>query len=99
MRTGKQKTNSSVKNTFCVICSSNYCFYQFRDAVLQQTIAKVSNTMEINYNSPDDTIYKAQRIIISGPARSFPKIKTQDTTQVKIDSLSVDKTFYLYFSL
>jgi hypothetical protein len=45
--------------------------------------------------SPDDTIYKTQPILISGPAKSFIRIKAQDTTQIKIDSLAVDEEFDL----
>ena len=45
--------------------------------------------------SPDDTIYKSQPITISGQARTFIRIKEQDSTRTKTDSLSVEEEFEL----
>lgn len=44
---------------------------------------------------PEDTIYKALPLFISGPAQSFIKIKTIDSTQVQTDSIALDNEFDL----
>ncbi|HEX9151015.1 MAG TPA: glycosyl transferase, partial [Flavobacterium sp.] len=51
MKTGKQKIILTTKILCVVFVALIIAFYFFRDAVLQQTIAKVSNEMEIDYNS------------------------------------------------
>jgi hypothetical protein len=51
MRTGKQKIILASKILIVLFVVLIIAFYQFRDAVLQQTIAKVSNEMEVDYNS------------------------------------------------
>ncbi|MFV7233913.1 transglycosylase domain-containing protein [Flavobacterium sp. ZB4R12] len=51
MKTGKQKIILATKILSVLFVALIVAFYLFRDAVLQQTIAKVSNEMEIDYNS------------------------------------------------
>lgn len=51
MKTGKQKIILAAKILSVLFLALIIAFYLFRDAVLQQTIAKVSNEMEIDYNS------------------------------------------------
>ncbi|MFV5700296.1 transglycosylase domain-containing protein [Flavobacterium sp. XS2P12] len=51
MKTGKQKIILATKILSVLFVSLIVAFYIFRDAVLQQTIAKVSNEMEVDYNS------------------------------------------------
>ena len=51
MRTGKQKIILAAKILFVLFAIMIIAFYIFRDAVLQQTIAKVSHEMEVDYNS------------------------------------------------
>nr|WP_314895909.1 biosynthetic peptidoglycan transglycosylase [uncultured Flavobacterium sp.] len=51
MKTGKQKIILATKILSVLFVALIVAFYIFRDAVLQQTIAKVSNEMEIDYNS------------------------------------------------
>ncbi|MBC7747606.1 MAG: transglycosylase domain-containing protein [Methylotenera sp.] len=58
MKTGKQKLLIAVKVLFVLFVALLISFYIFRDAVLQQTIAKVSHEMQVEYNS-SFTIKKA----------------------------------------
>lgn len=51
MKTGKQKIIRAVQILTVLFVALLIAFYLFRDAVLKQTIAKVSNEMEIDYNS------------------------------------------------
>ncbi|TRX02072.1 transglycosylase domain-containing protein [Flavobacterium gawalongense] len=51
MKTGKQKIILAAKILSVLFLALIIAFYLFRDAVLRQTIAKVSNEMEIDYNS------------------------------------------------
>jgi hypothetical protein len=51
MRTGKQKIVLAAKILSVVIISLMVGFYFFRDELLQQTLVKVSNKMEQDYNS------------------------------------------------
>ena len=51
MKTGKQKIILATKILSVLFVALIVAFYIFRDAVLQQTIAKVSNEMEVDYNS------------------------------------------------
>ncbi|MFV8342460.1 transglycosylase domain-containing protein [Flavobacterium sp. XS2P39] len=51
MKTGKQKIIRAVQILTVLFAALIIAFYLFRDAVLKQTIAKVSNEMEIDYNS------------------------------------------------
>jgi inhibitor of KinA sporulation pathway (predicted exonuclease) len=101
-----QKSPSELNLNEClylarIIPSPKKFMYQFNDQGMLKDFATRQESFLTNIMfrrgllSPDDTIYKSQRIIISGPARSFLRIKTQDTTQVKIDSLSVDEEFDL----
>lgn len=84
-----------------IIPSPRKFMYQFNDqgnlkdfAVKQESF--LTNIMlRRGLLSPEDTIYKSQPVIISGPAKSFLRIKVQDTTQIKIDSLAVDEEFDL----
>ena len=101
-----QKSPSELNLNEClylarIIPSPKKFMYQFNDQGMLKDFAIKQESFLTNIMfrrgllSPDDTIYQSQRIIISGPARSFLRIKTQDTTQVKIDSLSVDEEFDL----
>ncbi len=65
MKTGKQKLILAAKILFVLFVTLIIAFYIFRDAVLQQTIAKVSNEMEVDYNS-SFTIKKASFDGLSG---------------------------------
>jgi hypothetical protein len=65
MKTGKQKLILAAKILFVLLAVMIIAFYIFRDAVLQQTIAKVSNEMEVDYNS-SFTIKKASFDGLSG---------------------------------
>lgn len=65
MKTGKQKIILATKILFVLFTTIIIAFYLFRDAVLQQTIAKVSNEMEVDYNSAF-TIEKASFDGLSG---------------------------------
>jgi hypothetical protein len=84
-----------------IIPSPKKFMYQFNDQGMLKEFATRQESFLTNIMfrrgllSADDTIYKSQRIIISGPARSFIRLRTRDTTQVKIDSLSVDEEFDL----
>lgn len=51
MRTGKQKIILAVNILFVLFTVLIITFYVFRDAVLKQTVAKVSHEMETEYNS------------------------------------------------
>ncbi|TDD78096.1 transglycosylase domain-containing protein [Flavobacterium caseinilyticum] len=51
MRTGKQKIILAVNTIFVLFAVVIITFYVFRDAVLKQTVAKVSHEMETEYNS------------------------------------------------
>ena len=101
-----QKSPSELNLNEClylarIIPSPKKFMYQFNDQGMLKDFAIKQESFLTNIMfrrgllSPDDTIYQSQRIIISGSARSFLRIKTQDTTQVKIDSLSVDEEFDL----
>ena len=84
-----------------IIPSPRKFMYQFNDqgnlkdfAVRQESF--LANIMlRRGLLSPDDTIYKSHPVIISGRAKSFLKLKIQDTTQVKVDSLTIDEEFDL----
>jgi inhibitor of KinA sporulation pathway (predicted exonuclease) len=84
-----------------IIPSPKKFMYQFNDqgnlkdfAVKQESF--LANIMlRRGLLSPDDTIYKSHPVIISGPAKSFLKLKIQDTTQIKIDPLTDDEEFDL----
>ena len=65
MKTGKQKLLIASKVLFVLFVALVIAFYIFRDAVLQQTIAKVSNEMQVEYNS-SFTIKKASFNGLSG---------------------------------
>jgi hypothetical protein len=75
--------------------------YQFNDQGMLKEFATRQESFLTNIMfrrgllSTDDTIYKSQRIIISGPARSFIRIRTQETTELKTDSTAVDEEFDL----
>ncbi|SDI18316.1 Transglycosylase [Flavobacterium omnivorum] len=58
MKTGKQKLLIAAKVLFVLFVALLISFYIFRDTVLQQTIAKVSHEMQVEYNS-SFTIKKA----------------------------------------
>ncbi|MFE3867421.1 transglycosylase domain-containing protein [Flavobacterium sp. LS2P90] len=101
-----QKSPSELNLNEClylarIIPSPKKFIYQFNDQGMLKNFATRQESFLTNIMfrrgllSPEDTIYKSQRIIISGPARSFLRIKTRDTTQIKIDSLSVDEEFDL----
>ncbi|HEY4628083.1 MAG TPA: transglycosylase domain-containing protein [Flavobacterium sp.] len=101
-----QKSPSELNLNEClylarIIPSPKKFMYQFNDQGMLKDFAMKQESFLTNIMfkrgllSADDTIYKSQRITISGPARSFLRIKTQDTTQIKIDSLSVDEEFDL----
>ena len=47
----QQKTGLFLKIFLVVMCLIAGGFFIFRDAVLQQTLAKVSHEMEVDYNS------------------------------------------------
>ena len=51
MKTTKQKIGLFFKIFFVVMCLIVGGFFIFRDSVLQQTLAKVSHEMEVDYNS------------------------------------------------
>lgn len=51
MRTGKQKIIFAVNILFVLFAVLIITFYVFRDAVLKQTVAKVTHEMETEYNS------------------------------------------------
>lgn len=51
MKTTKQKIGLFFKIFLVVMCLSIGGFFIFRDSVLQQTLAKVSHEMEVDYNS------------------------------------------------
>ena len=51
MKTTEQKIGLFLKISLVVICLIIGGFFAFRDAVLQQTLAKVSHEMEVDYNS------------------------------------------------
>ncbi|MNQ07222.1 Penicillin-binding protein 1F [compost metagenome] len=51
MRTGKQKVILAAKILSVVLVCLMVGFYFFRDELLQQTLAKVTNKMEVDYNS------------------------------------------------
>jgi hypothetical protein len=84
-----------------IIPSPRKFMYQFNDQGMLKDFAVKQESFLTNIMfrrgllSPDDTIYKTQPILISGPAKSFLRIKAQDTTQIKIDSLAVDEEFDL----
>jgi hypothetical protein len=65
MKTAKQKLILTAKILFVLFVAFIIAFYLFRDAVLQQTIAKVSNEMQVDYNSTF-TIKKASFDGLSG---------------------------------
>ena len=101
-----QKSPSELNLNEClylarIIPSPKKFMYQFNDQGMLKDFATRQESFLTNIMfrrgllSPDDTIYKSQHMIISGPARSFLRIKTRDTTQIKIDSLSVDDEFDL----
>jgi hypothetical protein len=84
-----------------IIPSPRKFMYQFNDQGMLKDFAMKQESFLTNIMfrrgllSPDDTIYKTQPILISGPAKTFLRIKAQDTTQIKIDSLAVDEEFDL----
>jgi hypothetical protein len=101
-----QKSPSELNLNEClylarIIPSPRKFMYQFNDQGMLKDFAVKQESFLTNIMfrrgllSPDDTIYKTQPILISGPAKSFIRIKAQDTTQIKIDSLAVDEEFDL----
>ncbi|MFV8464159.1 transglycosylase domain-containing protein [Flavobacterium sp. LB1P62] len=101
-----QKSPSELNLNEClylarIIPSPRKFMYQFNDQGMLKNFAVKQESFLTNIMfrrgllSPDDTIYKTQPILISGPAKSFLRIKAQDTTQIKIDSLAVDEEFDL----
>ncbi|MFV8374353.1 transglycosylase domain-containing protein [Flavobacterium sp. LB1P71] len=101
-----QKSPSELNLNEClylarIIPSPRKFMYQFNDQGMLKDFAVKQESFLTNIMfrrgllSPDDTIYKTQPILISGPAKSFLRIKAQDTTQIKIDSLAVDEEFDL----
>lgn len=101
-----QKSPSELNLNEClylarIIPSPRKFMYQFNDQGMLKDFAIKQESFLTNIMfrrgllSPDDTIYKTQTILISGPAKSFLRIKAQDTTQIKIDSLAVDEEFDL----
>jgi hypothetical protein len=101
-----QKSPSELNLNEClylarIIPSPRKFMYQFNDQGMLKDFAMKQESFLTNIMfrrgllSPDDTIYKTQPILISGPAKSFLRIKAQDTTQIKIDSLAVDEEFDL----
>lgn len=51
MKTKKQKVILALKISVAAVIVLIAAFYVFRDAVLQQTIAKISHEMEVDYNA------------------------------------------------
>ncbi len=101
-----QKSPSELNLNEClylarIIPSPRKFMYQFNDQGMLKDFAVKQESFLTNIMfrrgllSLDDTIYKTQPILISGPAKSFLRIKLQDTTQIKIDSLAVDEEFDL----
>ena len=101
-----QKTPSELNLNEClylarIIPSPRKFMYQFNDQGMLKDFAMKQESFLTNIMfrrgllSPDDTIYKTQPIIISGPAKSLLRIKVQDSTQIKTDSLAVDEEFDL----
>lgn len=101
-----QKTPSELNLNEClylarIIPSPGKFMYQFNDQGMLKDFAMKQESFLTNIMfrrgllSPDDTIYKTQPIIISGPAKSLLRIKVQDSTQIKTDSLAVDEEFDL----
>jgi membrane carboxypeptidase/penicillin-binding protein len=101
-----QKSPSELNLNEClylarIIPSPRKFMYQFNDQGMLKDFAMKQESFLTNIMfrrgllSPEDTIYKTQPILISGPAKSFLSIKAQDTTQIKIDSLAVDEEFDL----
>ena len=101
-----QKSPSELNLNEClylarIIPSPRKFMYQFNDQGMLKDFAMKQESFLTNIMfrrgllSPEDTIYKTQPILISGPAKSFLRIKAQDTTQIKIDSLAVDEEFDL----
>ncbi|MFV5690938.1 transglycosylase domain-containing protein [Flavobacterium sp. LT1R49] len=101
-----QKSPSELNLNEClylarIIPSPRKFMYQFNDQGMLKDFAVKQESFLTNIMfrrgllSPDDTIYKTQPILISGPAKSFLRIKAQDTTQIKIDSLAVGEEFDL----
>ena len=101
-----QKSPSELNLNEClylarIIPSPKKFMYQFndqgmlKDFIIRQESFLTNIMFERGLLSPDDTIYKSKNIIISGPARSFLRIKTQDIKQVKIDSMAIDEEFDL----
>ncbi|TRX40491.1 transglycosylase domain-containing protein [Flavobacterium restrictum] len=82
-----------------IIPSPRKFMYQFNDlgnlkdfAIKQQNFLTTIMTRR-GLLTLDDTIYKSQPLLISGSAKSFIKLKVQDTTKVEVDSIAVDDQF------
>jgi hypothetical protein len=75
--------------------------YQFNDQGMLKDFAVKQESFLTNIMfrrgllTPEDTIYKSLPILISGPAKSFIKFKVQDSTLIKVDSLSIEEEFDL----
>ena len=80
-----------------IIPSPKKFMYQFNDQGILKDFAKKQETFLTNIMirrgllSIDDTIYKTQPMIITGPAKSLIRMRVQDSTA--IDSISVKDEF------
>ncbi|MGZ9677349.1 transglycosylase domain-containing protein [Flavobacterium sp. GNP001] len=101
-----QKTPSELSLNEClylarIIPSPKKFMYQFndqgqlKDFAVKQEAFLTKLMFRRGLLIPEDTIYKALPLFISGPAQSFIKIKTIDSTQVKTDSIALDNEFDL----
>ena len=101
-----QKTPAELSLNEClylarIIPSPKKFMYQFNDQGLLKDFAVKQESFLTNIMfrrgllTPEDTIYKSLPILISGPAKFLLRIKVQDTTQIKTDSLAVDEEFDL----
>lgn len=101
-----QKTPSELSLNEClylarIIPSPKKFMYQINDQGMLKDFAVKQESyltkmmLRRGLLTSDDTIFKSLPILISGPAKSFIKFKVQDSTQVKMDSIVVDKEFDL----
>ncbi|UQD55702.1 transglycosylase domain-containing protein [Flavobacterium sp. K5-23] len=80
-----------------IIPSPRKFMHQFNDQGSLKDFATKQESFLINIMirrgllAIDDTIYKSQKLTISGPAKSLIRVRVQDTTAV--DSLKVDKEY------
>lgn len=68
---------------------------QLKDFAIKQESFLTSLMFRRGLLTPEDTLYKSLPIFISGPAKSFIKLKVPDSTQIKVDSLAIDDEFDL----